>query len=201
MKLSIITPTVLRPSWLKCCESVDQQTYKDWEHIVVFDGEPFAVLGNYHPNRQIRSTGKVYRNGGNTPRHQAWTIAEGTWIYYLDDDNYLASPYVLEELASYLEGVEEKWALFPIHRHGSIFYYDPPAPCYFDTGNAVVRREIAQWPNIDDYASDAVWLIQNLLPHPYKAFPNANPIMVMPKTSFGEGGGINGQPSAHSHTQ
>ncbi len=194
MKFSIITPTVGRKSLTRCCESVDAQTFEDWEHIVMYDGDAVLLLNDSpRANRHFLHTGKKYRNGGNTPRHLAWFFATGEWTIHIDDDNYLASPTVLAELAAALEGVEEKWALFPIERHGSRFYFDPPKPCYFDTGNAVVRREIAQWPDIDDYASDGVWLTETLLKHPYKAFPNFNPIMVMPTTSFGAGGGINGQ--------
>jgi hypothetical protein len=61
-----------------------------------------------------------------------------------------------------------------------------------DTGNIVARRDIARWPDIPDYASDAIW-VEGLKKYPYKAFPDALPIMIMEKTSFGEGGGINGQ--------
>jgi glycosyltransferase involved in cell wall biosynthesis len=196
VKFTIITPTVQRESLRRCCESVAIQTHEDREHIIVIDGPELKVPlleGCFYPKQRWIATGKAYRNGGNTPRHIAWDYATGDWIYYLDCDNYLADPNALSELASSLEGVEEQWALVPIFRHGSLFFFDPPQPCYFDTGNAVARRAIAQWPNIDGYASDAVWLMDTLLKHPYKAFPKANPIMVMPTTSFGVGGGINGQ--------
>jgi hypothetical protein len=99
----------------------------------------------------------------------------------------------LQQIAKHLDKLgDEQWALWHIFRHGSVFFFDPPAPCYFDTGNAIVRRELAQWPDIPDYASDAIWL-QQFKDKPYKAFPDALPIMIMGKTSFGEGGGINGQ--------
>lgn len=192
--ITVITPTVQRQSLIRCCESVNAQS-GEWQHIVMVDSQTFdseMMFSIAHPRRLIRICGP-YRNGGNTPRHFAWEYADGEWVIHLDDDNYLASPTILAELASALEDVEDKWALVPIHRHGSRFYFDPPKPCYFDTGNAVVRREIAQWPNIDDYASDGVWLTETLLKYPYKAFPNMNPVMVMPSTSFGAGGGINGQ--------
>lgn len=197
--ITIITPTVFRDSLIKCCDSIDEQTYTNWQHVIMNDSGLNNREMRIHIKRNdelgkrwIHDCDRPHRNGGNTCRHNAWDGAMGKWIFHCDDDNFLASPTVLEEIAAALEGIEEKWALFPIHRHGSIFYFDPPKPCYFDTGNAMVRREIAQWPNINDYCSDAVWLVDTLLKHPYKAFPNANPIMVMPGTSFGAGGGING---------
>ncbi len=196
MRITIITPTVQRPSLVACCESVNHQTFKGWEHIVQIDkavmDDPL-IFSLAHPKRQFHQCYWEHKNGGNTCRHEAWKHATGDWVYHLDDDNHLADDEVLERLAEALEGIEEKWAIFPIHRHGWKFYFDPPKPCYFDTGNAIVKREIAQWPDIDDYASDAVWLEALKAKEPYKALPNLAPIMVMPGTSFGSGGGINGQ--------
>lgn len=193
---SIITPTVQRDSLIKCCESVDEQTIRDRvQHIVMVDCEQWnlsLIAKIQHPLRIIVKCDHPHKNGGNTCRHNAWEFSSSVWVYHLDDDNFLASPVVLEEISNAIKGIEEQWAIFPIARHGSVFYFDPPQPCYFDTGNAVVRREIARWPKIDDYCSDAVWLSDTLLKHPYKAFPSANPIMVMPVSSFGAGGGING---------
>jgi hypothetical protein len=146
-----------------------------------------------HPQRLIIQCDKPHRNSGNTCRHNAWELATGDFCWYVDDDNAVASPRTFQQIAKQLDKLDdEKWTLWPIFRHGSIFFYDPPAPCFFDTGNAVMRREFAQWPDIPDYASDAVWL-QQFKDEPYKAFPDALPIMIMEKTSFGEGGGINGQ--------
>ena len=194
--ISIITPTVERESLVECCESVNAQSFTSWEHIVYVDKETVnqSLMDRIaHPQRYIFCCGKSYRNGGNTPRHLAWKEATADFVYYLDCDNTLASPHTLQQIAKQLEKCPDaQWTLWPIFRHGSVFFFDPPAPCFFDTGNAVVRREIAQWPDIHDYASDAVWL-QGLKKYPYKAFPDALPIMIMETTSFGAGGGINGQ--------
>ena len=197
MKFTIITPSVMRQSLLDCCKSVDEQTLVgEWQHIIYIDTlaiDDDLLFKIAHPNRLIIQCDKPYRNGGNTPRHLAWKLATGDWVHHCDDDNALASPRTLQQIAKQLDKLEdEQWTLWPIFRHGHMFFFDPPEPCYFDTGNAVCRREIARWPDIQDYASDAVWL-QGLKKYPYKAFPDALPIMVMETTSFGAGGGINGQ--------
>src|SRR5215469_11373507 len=176
MKFNIITPTVQRDSLIKCCESIDEQTFSDWRHIVMIDHnfrDNEMLREILHPRRYVYQCARPHNNGGNTCRHDAWAFASGEWVYYLDDDNYLASPFALGEIAHYVEGIEEKWALFPIHRHGSRFYFDPPQPCYFDTGNAVVRREIARIAVDIRPARDAVWLEETLKKHPYRAFPEA----------------------------
>jgi len=196
MKFSIITPTVQRRSLLNTCTSVEMQTFSNWEHLVQIDSATLneELLGIIrHPQRIIGQCAVSHRNGGNTCRHLAWSMATGDWVLHLDDDNHLADPHILADLATALEGVEEQWCLFPILRHGLPFYFDPPVPNYFDTANAVVRREVGRWPDIDDYASDGVWVNALREKYPYRAFPTFRPIVVMPTSSFGAGGGINGQ--------
>ncbi len=196
LKFTIITPTVQRESLRETCASIDAQTYLDWQHLVVIDSAEMddeLIFSLAHPKRQFLQCEKPHKNTGNTCRHNAWDHASGDYTYYCDDDNRLYSPHTLQIIA---EALEEKnrpfWALFPILRHGSIFFFDPPQPCYFDTGNAVVHNDFSQWPDIPDYASDAVWL-QQFKDLKYEAFAGFEPIMVMPGTSFGAGGGMHGQ--------
>ena len=63
MRYTIITPSLARPSLVKLCVSIDNQTNKDWEHIVALDHEPtycqlratlYAV--SQHPQRQYPDT-------------------------------------------------------------------------------------------------------------------------------------------------
>ena len=193
---TIITPTVERESLIKCCASVDEQSFSSWQHVIAVDKSEINhdFMDQFaHPQRHIFSCGKSYRNGGNTPRHLAWAYATGEWLLHIDCDNYISDAHVLADLAVALECVDDQWALFSILRHGLPFYFDPPVPNYFDTANAVVRREIGRWPDIDDYASDGVWVNALREKYPYRAFPTFRPIVVMPTSSFGAGGGINGQ--------
>ena len=37
MRYTIITPSLARPSLVKLCVSINNQTNKDWEHIVALD--------------------------------------------------------------------------------------------------------------------------------------------------------------------
>lgn len=181
MRYTIITPTVLRDSLLKTCESVNVQTCADWQHIVMVDCAPKPEMLERieHPQRIIAFCDKPHHNGGNTCRHNAWELATGDMVFYLDDDNYLADERVLEDL----KVVTTPWALFPILRHGKRFMFDPPKPCYVDTGNVIARRDIARWPDIEAYCSDGVW-VEGLKQYPYQAFPDFRPIMVMPTTNF-----------------
>jgi glycosyltransferase involved in cell wall biosynthesis len=103
MKFSIITPTHKRADNLKrAVDSVRNQTYKDWEMIIVNDSpsdktyEPFASSINdarihYHIN--------ITNSGVNFTRNSALdkVSADSKWVIFLDDDDYLA-PDTLQTL-------------------------------------------------------------------------------------------------------
>jgi len=188
---SIITPTLQRESLLLTCESVNQQTYKDWQHIVVVDCETLdldLIEKIKHPQRVIAQCPVPHKNGGNTCRHNGWTLAKGEYVQYLDDDNYLADEEVLEAIHNAL-----LWkgfplvAFFPILRLGSIFFPDgAPRLCHVDTANLIVAKEVGQWPDIPDYTSDGIFIEHLVHAHPYASFESFNPIIVMPVISGGK---------------
>lgn len=185
MKFTIITPTLQRASLVKTCESVDQQTYADWQHIVIADVAELNMPPIAHPNRLILQCPRPHRNGGNTCRHNAWGHATGDYVYYLDDDNFLENPHVLSDLNFILRVSRPAWAIFPILRLGGRFFSDPPQSCHTDTLNLVLRRDVAQWPDTDAYGSDGV-LVESLMERgiPYVAYPHFPTIAVLPKISF-----------------
>ena len=106
------------------------------------------------PRREFFHCENPHQNGGNTCRHDAFEHAKGDYVYYLDDDNFLADENVLQDVHSALWGkvadtlILPAWGLFPITRLGERFYSDPPRPCHVDTLNVILRRDIAQWPKI-----------------------------------------------------
>jgi glycosyltransferase involved in cell wall biosynthesis len=105
MRFSIITPTYKRADKLvRAVQSVQGQTYSDWEMIIVNDSPndesytPFASSINdprihYHVNRT--------NSGVNFTRNFALekVSAQSKWILFLDDDDYLAP----DALASFYE--------------------------------------------------------------------------------------------------
>ena len=188
MKFSIITPTLQRESLKKCCESVNSQTYKDWEHIVMVDADAFNVdliKPLCRPDRMILKCDHPHRNFGNTCRHNAWAYATGDYVLYLDDDNWLADNEILAGIAVLLSTCTDPWFLFPILRHGQVFYTDPPRLCHADTANIVVSRKIGRWPDGPEYTMDGIWIDGLVRDYPYQAFPNFRPIVVMPTSSEG----------------
>ena len=203
MRYTLITPTIRRPSLVKCCESVNTQTCSDWEHLVIVDGgrgehsglsiinrppqdTPVDTVEAWkdilrlieHPQRKILYCDRAHRNSGNTCRHDAWAFATGEYVYYLDDDNYLASPLSLE----YLKAVTGEWALVPMSSSSDIshrYFADPPGRGRTDTGMYVIRREPARWPDIPNYEADGLFaeeLVRKGIP--YQTLFHLPPIMV-----------------------
>lgn len=178
---SIITPTLQRQSLAKTCESIDSQTWQSWEHVVQIDCADFnpdLIFGVAHPQRRFIQCATPHKNYGNTCRHNAWGATTGAWVLYLDDDNILNGPRVLEEVQKALIPVAD-WAIFPIIRHNRFFFHDPPGICYVDTANMIIRREIAQWPDGPEYTMDGIFCELLKAGYAYKAFPDFQPIVIM----------------------
>lgn len=181
MKFTIITPTLQRESLRKTCASVNEQTFTDWEHLVVVDlPEPNMdmILELAHPKRHFLFCGTRYRDGGNTPRRMAYKHATGDFLYYLDDDNQLCSLDALERVAARLKGPVD---FFPILRLGHRFFPpDPPRSCHVDTANLVVERSIGEWPDTNAYGSDGILVESLVSKYPYHLHPDMEPIAVLP---------------------
>ncbi len=78
----------------RCLVSVNRQTYGDVNTIVSFEG-PFT----YWPNiTEVEVPPQHYNLHCNDLKAQ---VKDG-WFFYLDDDDYLASPTVLEQLSHHL---------------------------------------------------------------------------------------------------
>jgi hypothetical protein len=99
---SLITPTLLRQSFLKTCASVDSQSSKDWEHVVMVDCDEgqwlsrSAVIEDVrHLARNVVRCPVAHKNFGNTCRHEAWHLVQGHYLLYLDDNNFLSDECVL----------------------------------------------------------------------------------------------------------
>jgi glycosyltransferase involved in cell wall biosynthesis len=188
MKFSIITPTLLRPSLTRTCESVQSQTYRDFEHIVSFDGSHHASDSPLPKDIIFVTTGSRVSDFGNTPRHLGWTYAAGDWCLYLDDDNYLADDLVLEDLATAMRDTpaDVGFVLVPVLRFEHIFLADPPGVCRTDSANLVIRREFAEWPSRPEYTADGIFAEELNAKYKHICLTGIRPIAVVPVQSKGE---------------
>jgi glycosyltransferase involved in cell wall biosynthesis len=107
-KLSIITPCYNAAKFIgKTIESVQAQTFSDWEHIVVDDGstdESSAVVDTYvlgdHRVRLVRQKNR----GMCGARNRGFQESDGNskYIYFLDADDCLEDS-MLETMVGYLD--------------------------------------------------------------------------------------------------
>ncbi len=104
MRFSIITPTYKRPQELaRAVASVQAQTYKDWELIIVNDSpqdEGYAAFSAHINDSRIRYHIHRTNQGVNAARNTGLdhVSADSKWIIFLDDDDYFA-PDALEIFA------------------------------------------------------------------------------------------------------
>ena len=188
MIFSIVTPTLQRQSLIRCCQSVDLQTFRDYEHIVWIDSEEInceLFKSIQDDKRFIYSSKRKHGNFGNHARNCAWRAAKGEYVIWLDDDNFLGHPKALQDIHDSLMSENwPEWALFPIYRHGSYFLLEPPGMCMTDSANMVVKWEIGEWPDIEAREADGI-LAERLKHYPYASFPSVLPIVVMEVSSNG----------------
>jgi glycosyltransferase involved in cell wall biosynthesis/LmbE family N-acetylglucosaminyl deacetylase len=136
-KISVIIPTYNRAGFLEeAIESVLQQTFTDWELIVVDDGstdETEQVVARF--GKRVISLYQEH-TGVCAARNAGLAAARGEWVSFLDSDDRML-PHNLESLAAILEAKPEVsvaygWYYFmdedgqPTTRGGPKLLHEPP---------------------------------------------------------------------------
>jgi hypothetical protein len=155
---TIITPTILRPSLIDTCKSIDAQRYDQWQHLVVIDLPVYSLLPEQtrlieqikHPNRQIYNCAVTHGNYGNTCRSEMFALVRGDYLLYIDDDDVY-----LGEALQILNGEisDEVWGVFPVERFGEHFLNLPPRT-NFTSGIQFFCKPLYPWPNNNVYTAD-----------------------------------------------
>jgi glycosyltransferase involved in cell wall biosynthesis len=104
-KVSVIIPTYNRSDYLmEAIESVRQQTYTDYEIIVVDDGSTDDTRGLLKPLRDNGTIHYIYQENQNksAARNHGVRQAKGEYIAFLDSDD-LFVPTKLEKQVAYLD--------------------------------------------------------------------------------------------------
>jgi glycosyltransferase involved in cell wall biosynthesis len=106
-KISCITATYQRPKLLELAiKSVNAQTFKDWEHIIVFDGQadPASrrIIDKYQDPRRVIIELEQHTGTDAKPKNTAIMQAQGEYVCFLDDDNQYC-PNFMEVLLTEIE--------------------------------------------------------------------------------------------------
>lgn len=158
--ISIVTSTYNRyEKLIKCIESVQAQTYKDYEHIIIDDhssDKTEEIVNHYAKfDKRIKYQKLPKRFGNDTrPKNLGISLSEGEYIAFLDDDNQ----YRPDHLSALLRELErnpdvsmvygDRWL---IDQDGQIkpqigIFHDYDAFLllrrnYIDTSDVLIRRE------------------------------------------------------------
>lgn len=107
IKYSIIVPAHNSAAFIsKCLESVTQQTYRNYELIVVCD----SCNDNTDRIAYQYADGILYVDYGNDglARQAGIDVARGEWILFLDDDDWWMNEYVLSMIDEALDSIEDE---------------------------------------------------------------------------------------------
>ena len=117
-KISVIVPVYNVEAYLeRCVESILQQTYANFELILINDGstDSSGLIGD-HLASQYENI-KVYHieNAGvSNARNMGIQLATGAWITFIDSDDFVTQDY-LATLASADEGENIGFVIAPLH--------------------------------------------------------------------------------------
>lgn len=123
-KVSVILTVYNKPEWLKeCIESVNTQTYSDWELIIMEDNSPNLevkeILKEYetHPKMKV-----IYSNVSEEDRYKTaryatlineavFKYATGKYVTYLADDDIYYN-YRLERMVSKIQECKDEVVVY-----------------------------------------------------------------------------------------
>ena len=107
-KVSVIIPVYKVEKYLdECLKSMDKQTYKDFELILVDDGSPDScgeVCEEYAKNHENTKVIHQENAGLSQARNNGVKVASGDYIIFVDSDDYVTDDYI-----DYLVNLAEKY--------------------------------------------------------------------------------------------
>lgn len=170
-KFTIITPSIGRTTLIETIESIQSQNYPEYEHLIVFDGEPrwqspemVQKINEFLKDPHIKMFGtQQTKNFGNFQRQKGNEESSGDYTTYLDDDDKHIN-LSLFKLNEQLNIKESDFLVFPALRFGEVFYNKPPGlgvtmSCQY-VHKRIINGKLIKWlensedPSIDQYTLD-----------------------------------------------
>ena len=113
MRFSIIIPMHnAEKRLIRCLESINRQTFNDYEVICVCDkceDDTESYVRDYYEFEVWESDKIIVCNHGNAglARNEGLEVAEGEYILFADDDDYILHPFVFEYIDRMLKAHDE----------------------------------------------------------------------------------------------
>ncbi len=146
MKFSIIVPVYNVEKYLrKCLDSIINQTYKDFEVIVVNDGSPDnsqSIIDEYVNNYPEKMKSYIKPNGGlSDARNYGMNYVTGDYVVFIDSDDYIKED-MLEVINSNIADNEDVvgYGLITVDENYNVL--DSNVKVWFDTTdgeNAILK--------------------------------------------------------------
>ncbi|MFP3591675.1 glycosyltransferase family 2 protein [Chryseobacterium sp. SIMBA_038] len=109
-KVSIIVPCYNQSSFLdKCLQTVLEQTFQDWECIIVNDGskDNTEAVAKIWVEKDSRFQYLYKENGGlSSARNAGMKISKGEYLFFLDSDDHLTNNQAIQTFISHLKNEE-----------------------------------------------------------------------------------------------
>lgn len=148
--ISIIVPVYQVEKYLRqCLDSILQQSYRDWECILIDDGstDGSASICDEYAKKDSRFKVLHQRNGGvSVARNKGLQLAHGNWITFCDADDRLhgdALEYYIEQA---VEGVDMVMAGYDLVKNGQtkVFIDEGKREC-IDRERALMMMYRSAW--------------------------------------------------------
>ena len=149
--LSVVIPVYNVKDYLgKTLDCIIEQTYKNWELILVDDGSDDGSLEIARAYCEKDERIRLYQRdrlpkGAPSCRNMGFELAKGDYLIYLDSDDIIA-PYCFKQRVEYIEANDCDFAVFPlmVYYHqlfdapGMVFGYKPKG----DAVSALLARTL-----------------------------------------------------------
>jgi glycosyltransferase involved in cell wall biosynthesis len=151
--ISVVVPVYQVEKYIRrCLDSVIGQTLREWEMIVVDDGseDRSGLICDEYTERDSRIRVIHQKNRGlGAARNEGMKQCRGTWLYFLDSDDYLAP----EAFFLLYKTVTEKKADLAVAGHNRV------------ESDGRVHCDSSGWPSFSSDADIRTAVIRNSLPN------------------------------------
>ena len=138
--VSIITPSYNTAKYIgKTIESVQAQTYQNWEMIIVDDcstDDTDNIVKNYLDDERIKYLKNENNSGAAVSRNRALNEAKGKWIAFLDSDDL----WLPEKLEKQIRFMEENNYYFSYTKYEEIDETDKPRGVYVNGPKRITEK-------------------------------------------------------------
>ena len=154
-KFSIVVPVYKTEQYLDhCVESVLNQSFADFELILVDDGSPdnCPAICDAWAEKDARIKVVHQENGGlSAARNAGIRCVQGDYVMFLDSDDWWRSPYLLEKIASHLEQTQAEVISLNYRK----VWDDGSEQIYFSNNLTLIIPEICDFATI---AAKQLWI-------------------------------------------